>query len=82
MEELNREIPYGFCKCGCGRQTTIAKQSETRDGLIKGEPKNYILGHNSVGENNPSWKGGRMISCGYIRLNNRNHNMMTPKILQ
>lgn len=36
-------IPYGFCHCGCGQKTNLAKQS--RYGYIKGEPVRFIHGH-------------------------------------
>lgn len=39
------EIPYGYCRCGCGQKTRIAHQSSTQLGWIKGEPIKYILGH-------------------------------------
>jgi hypothetical protein len=41
------DIPYGFCKCGCGNKTTIAKQSSTHHGHVKGEPVGYLMGHAS-----------------------------------
>lgn len=39
--------PAGLCQCGCGGATSIAKQSLTRLGHIKGQPKRFILGHGS-----------------------------------
>lgn len=42
-------IPYGYCHCGCGKQTQVAKETSKRDGWIKGEPLRYILGHNMKG---------------------------------
>ena len=40
------EVPYGFCRCGCGRRTNIAAETSTRDGYIAGEPRKYLgLGH-------------------------------------
>lgn len=39
------EIPYGFCHCGCGQKTTIAKQTERKRGSIRGEPIRYVFGH-------------------------------------
>lgn len=41
----NCEIPFGFCHCGCGRQTIIAERSNTKSGTIKGVPQKYIFGH-------------------------------------
>lgn len=42
------EIPKGLCQCGCGGITTIAKQSMTKRGWVKGEPVAYVLGHGAV----------------------------------
>jgi hypothetical protein len=33
------------CECGCGRQTTKAKYTETRRGVKKGEYRRFIRGH-------------------------------------
>lgn len=37
--------PYGYCKCGCGRKTSIASRNEYRRGHTKGEPIPFIPGH-------------------------------------
>ena len=39
------EIPLGFCGCGCGQITSLAKQTERRVGYVKGQPKQFIKGH-------------------------------------
>jgi HNH endonuclease len=39
------DISYGYCHCGCGLKTTIAKQTDTRAGYVKGEPHRLIYGH-------------------------------------
>ncbi len=39
------EIPYGFCKCGCGRKTNIAIQTIEKYGHVKGEPFRFCKGH-------------------------------------
>ena len=39
------EVPFGYCKCGCGKKTSLVKQTETRMGLIKGNPRDYLPGH-------------------------------------
>lgn len=41
-------IPYGFCHCGCGGRTPIAKANDPRWGHIKGEPTQWIKGHKSI----------------------------------
>lgn len=40
-------IPYGFCQCGCGRKTQIAKVTDGRRGHVKGHYMNYLHAHNS-----------------------------------
>lgn len=37
----------GLCECGCGQRTTIAEQSCTRNGYVKGEPRRFIIGHHT-----------------------------------
>lgn len=40
------KIPYGLCHCGCGQKTSLNGFSCKNDGLVRGEPKKFILGHN------------------------------------
>lgn len=40
-------IPYGYCRCGCGEKTTIAKSSDKTAGYVKGEPKPFVQYHYS-----------------------------------
>lgn len=72
---MNKQsIPFGFCQCGCGRKTNIAQQTDKRYGHIKGQPINFINGHNQCGEMHPRWKGGRRIDCrGYWVATARTH---------
>lgn len=44
----SREIPKGFCLCGCGQKTAIAERTDKRKGWVKGEPKRFIAGHSRV----------------------------------
>lgn len=39
-------IPYGYCHCGCGKQTQVSPHTYTRDGIKRGEPRKFIKGHN------------------------------------
>lgn len=57
-------IEYGYCHCGCGQKTKIAKQTDNRCGHIRGEPIKYIHGHQSRGHHNGNWKGG-VVEYGY-----------------
>jgi hypothetical protein len=34
-----------LCACGCGQPTPIAKRTDRRRGLVKGEPTEYVRGH-------------------------------------
>lgn len=43
--EANTDIPYGFCQCGCGEKTKIARQTSAKNGTIKGEPNHYLKAH-------------------------------------
>jgi hypothetical protein len=36
------------CQCGCGRETTIATRTHTRFGVIKGQPRRFVLGHHGM----------------------------------
>ncbi len=44
----HESIPYGLCKCGCGRPTAISKKNAPLRGQRKGEPVDYIFGHRSI----------------------------------
>ncbi len=41
------EIAYGYCHCGCGGKTRIAKHGGR--GQIKDEPYRFLIGHNLKG---------------------------------
>jgi hypothetical protein len=40
-----KDIPYGYCHCGCGRKTKIATRTLKSDGVVKGEPLMFLQGH-------------------------------------
>ena len=63
-------IAKGYCHCGCGGKTKLASRDNISRGHIKGEPLNYIHGHN-----NPNrFKIGKKIhSAGYIMILNPSH---------
>lgn len=54
MDEPN---PSGLCQCGCGQQTSLAPQTSTARGLVKGKPVRYLPGHHLRGR--PSWNKGK-----------------------
>lgn len=47
-----KETKTGLCKCGCGGETKAAIETCLKRGRIKGEPVNFIKGHQSR-MNNP-----------------------------
>lgn len=42
-----QSIPFGYCQCGCGQPTRLARSTSSRDGTIKGKPLRYIYHHQS-----------------------------------
>lgn len=38
-------IPYGYCQCGCGQKTNVARQTQSTRGQVRGEPMRYVHGH-------------------------------------
>ena len=37
--------PSGMCQCGCGMVTSLASQSSTQKGWVRGRPVRFVLGH-------------------------------------
>jgi hypothetical protein len=76
-----KEIPPGFCQCGCGGRTTIPKYNDKRLGLIAGVPKKYIRGHAPTnfqkGAAHHRWNDGRTRQGknqkGYVLISTPNH---------
>lgn len=50
--------PSGLCKCGCGQPTRIAPHSNRYHGWVKGQPLDYVHGHNQSGPRNSRYKMG------------------------
>lgn len=40
-------VPYGYCHCGCGRQTQLAPTTKSAWRQVKGMPYRYVGGHNA-----------------------------------
>jgi hypothetical protein len=65
--------------CGCGRATSLAVQTDSRYGFVKGEPRKYISGHHKypysveyiVDTNTECWNWQRCRDSrtGYASLN-------------
>jgi HNH endonuclease len=51
-------IEEGYCQCGCGKKTPIAMRTRGAIGWKKGEPLNYINGHNGRGADRQKYDGG------------------------
>lgn len=63
------EIPYGYCQCGCGQKTEIAKRTRTEAGWTKGQPMRYLFGHKGLEntpQENPNPSGLCMCGCGEV----------------
>lgn len=43
--DTDQTIPYGYCHCGCGQKTNIARKSNAAMGHVKGEPYRYLAQH-------------------------------------
>jgi hypothetical protein len=71
--EIEHTNDIRFCKCGC-------KGIVTGYNTNKKQPHEYIRGHNTKGERNHFWKGGRTKhSCGYILIKMPNHHRATKQ---
>lgn len=74
QDTMSQEIPQGFCQCGCGKQTAIAKENDASKNMTKGTPMRFISGHhNPKGKSHPKWKGGRIVHDGYILIPAKDH---------
>lgn len=53
----------GLCQCGCGGTTTIALQSHTAKGYIRGEPRRFLPGHNNGKVSSSRWLVEEKTGC-------------------
>jgi hypothetical protein len=67
--------PTGFCECGCGQKTPIAKQTELRRGHYRGYPIRYIPGHNRRGKAKSNRKGFKIDCKGYKLIYDPDHHL-------
>ncbi|MFN8470544.1 MAG: HNH endonuclease signature motif containing protein [Caldilineaceae bacterium] len=66
-EQPSREIPYGYCQCGCGQKTWVATYTSRKAGWVKGQPVKYIGGHEKkhpIPNYIPNPTGLCMCGCG------------------
>lgn len=71
--------PSGLCECGCGQPAPLAPQSNTKTGVVRGQPTRFIKGHyrmgrpasgplytvDDCGHETPCWVWQRKITHGY-----------------
>jgi hypothetical protein len=57
----------GYCECGCGEKTPIAKKTRAIYGYRKGEPQRFVKNHHPSGERHTRWSGEKI---GYRGLHN------------
>lgn len=43
--DARETTPFGYCQCGCGRPTSIIRNSNAASGDIAGQPHRFIWGH-------------------------------------
>jgi recombination endonuclease VII len=61
--------PTGFCLCGCGQKTKIAKVTDKKRGWLSGQHKRWLQGHHNSGINGraPIEEGKKW--CAYCKRN-------------
>jgi len=68
-ETKRNDIPYGYCQCGCGKKTLLAKKTDKRHDCTKGKHLRFINGHNRS-----TWNGGITYSkAGRCEVYSPNH---------
>lgn len=85
-----RDEREGYCWCGCGNKTSIAANTNHKMGVIKGNPKRYLQGHQARlaaedyleedrGYDTPCWIWQlHIMKGGYGRLSGRVNGKHTP----
>lgn len=64
MDEAQPTVPYGYCRCGCGRKTNLAPYSAADRDQVKGEPMRFLKGH-YIGKRTPRPPGpAPLCACG------------------
>ncbi len=62
-----KDIPSGYCQCGCGRRTPIVASTDKQRGRIRGEPSRFLPGHNKqkpILHDDPNPSGYCKCGCG------------------
>jgi HNH endonuclease len=75
-----QDVPYGFCRCGCGQRTRLAPRNDASKGWVKGKPLSVIYGHRRAplpferGAPDECWLWrGQISPSGYGRIDINNH---------
>lgn len=58
LREASSKIPYGYCQCGCGQKTRLARQNDPARGVVKGEPLRFVCNHHQRGAHNNRYNYG------------------------
>ena len=53
MADSSTEQPVGYCQCGCGQKAPISRRTDSRFGLVKGQPARFVAGHQRRCEQHP-----------------------------
>lgn len=40
-----KDVPFGYCHCGCGNKTPLSTRTQARRGLVSGQPRQFLRGH-------------------------------------
>lgn len=54
----------GMCECGCGEPAPIARRTDSRCGVVKGQPQRFILGHGNRGRTKVREFAEQLCQCG------------------
>lgn len=44
-DQVTVSIAFGFCQCGCGEKTNLSTVTRSREGLVKGQPRRFLVNH-------------------------------------
>ena len=45
MHEDQSEVPVGWCGCGCGERTNVARDTLLKYGIVRGQQMRFLRGH-------------------------------------
>lgn len=48
ITDSSKNVPPGYCHCGCGEKTAIATRNFRSQGIKAGEPLRFVRGHNKI----------------------------------